>query len=293
MADNIQINSDRLAIEINFPGSVYRYSRFDWTGFIVQVTLDHQHTFCVPESYQASAGTGGSGLCNEFGIDQPIGYDEIGPGELFPKLGIGLLRRIDEKGYEFWCPYEVAQVFPTRVESSADRVVITQEPLDCHGYAARLVKTIKVEKNWLEISYCLENTGQKAIQTHEYVHNFVGINRQPLGPAYRLRFPYPVQFDAKTAVGLDNLDIQGNEIQFAPPEHGLYLRPQGYSLSNQPQWEMLLQDSGLRMQEIDDFAPLRVAIWGTWHVLSAEIFNPIDLQPGKTQKWARRFEFFD
>jgi len=92
---------------------------------------------------------------------------------------------------------------------------------------------------------------------------------------------------------MDNLSIRGNQVQFAGPLESLYLRPQGYSQTKQPQWEMLLPERGLRMQEIDDFAPLRVAVWGTRHVLSPEVFNLIDLPPGKVQRWQRRFEFFD
>ena len=41
----------------------------------------------------------------------------------------------------------------------------------------------------------------------------------------------------------------------------------------------------------DDFAPVRVALWGTTHVISAEIVCEIDLQPGETQTWTRRYEF--
>ena len=212
---------------------------------------------------------------------------------MFPKLGIGLLRRIDEKAYDFSRAYELVQAFPTRVETSNQAIMITVEPLDCRGYAARLHKKILVDSNRLIITYHLENTGQKAIHTHEYVHNFVGIDRQPLGPAYHLRFPYPVLIESKAAVGLDDLVVQGNDIQFALPRNGLYLRPQGFSYSTQPQWEMLLDETGVKMQEIDDFDPMRVAIWGTWHVLSAEIFNPIDLEPGEAQEWNRQFVFID
>ena len=46
------------------------------------------------------------------------------------------------------------------------------------------------------------------------------------------------------------------------------------------------------VSEIDDFGPNRVAVWGTTHVISAEIFCPIDVPPGGTQAWTRRYEFF-
>jgi hypothetical protein len=107
----IVIQSDRLKVEIAEPGGVYQGTRFDWTGFITQVTLDGKHTFCVPESYQPGHGTGGIGLCNEFGNEKPIAYDDAQPGETFPKLGIGLLAQRHCQ-LSFHLPYEIVQRFP-------------------------------------------------------------------------------------------------------------------------------------------------------------------------------------
>lgn len=288
------LRSDRLQVELAAPGSVYQGSRFDWSGFVTQVTLDGTHTFCVPESYQAGAGIGGIGLCNEFGIDQPVGYDEARPGELFPKPGIGLLRKTEEAAYNFAHPYEIAQPFPIGLECSPDRARVVVEPLPCRGYALRLNKTFRVKENWLEITYELENTGSRAVLTHEYAHNFAGIDGQPVGPDYRLRFPVPVCREEGASVGLDNLAFTAEAVGFTGiPHHGLYFLPLTHILTEKPQWELQRLSSGVGMREYDDFCPMRVAVWGTLHVLSAEIFVPIDLQPGSKQAWARRYEFFD
>ena len=294
--ETIQLHSSRLAVEISQPGSAYHGTRFDWTGFITQVTLDGVagHTFCVPESYQPGKGTGGIGLCGEFGIDQPFGFEAARPGDLFPKLGIGLLRRPDEKPYDFFRTYEIAQTFPVEVESGPDRASFSVAPLECGGYAVHLVKTIRVQENSLEITYQLENTGQKSLVTNEYVHNFVGIDRQPLGPDYRLRLPNPVRYDPQAAFGMEPVAVQGNEIGFtSTPQKDFYFRPLGFGRSAEPQWEIRLQSSGVGLRETDHFSPARVAVWGTAHVISAEIFVAIALQPGETQTWARRFEFFN
>jgi len=34
-----------------------------------------------------------------------------------------------------------------------------------------------------------------------------------------------------------------------------------------------------------------VGVWGTSHVISVEIFNAVNVQPGQVQKWTRRYEF--
>ncbi len=196
MTDNtFTLKSDRLAVEIAQPGTIYAGTRFDWTGFVTQVTLDGQHTFCMPESLVEGQGTGGIGLCNEFGNDMPVGHDDAKPGETFPKLGIGLLWRGDLPKYDFFRRYEIANQFPIEVETGSDQATFIVEPIETLGYSARLEKTLRVRENWLEIAYKLENNGIKPIQTNEYNHNFMGIDRQLIGPDYQLSFPYPVEFE--------------------------------------------------------------------------------------------------
>jgi hypothetical protein len=95
----------------------------------------------------------GIGLCNEFGNELAVGYDEIGPGELFPKLGVGLLRRPDEGAYNFFRPHEVAELFSIHVDAGVDRVNFIVQPLECRGYAARLEKSVGVAENTLNIEY--------------------------------------------------------------------------------------------------------------------------------------------
>jgi hypothetical protein len=290
--NNISLRSQRLEVEISAPGAAYHGTRFDWSAFITQVTLDGKHNYCVPESYQPGEGTGGNGLCNEFGIDQAIGYDEIEPDDLFPKLGIGLLRRQDRSAYDFWYPYEIVQRFPIVVESGPDWARFTVEPLDCGGYAARQSKTVRLQNNSLVITYELENVGQKALLTNEYVHNFNAIDCHALGPEYRLHFPYPVEIEQETARGMEVVDFQGADVRIVrTPTQAFYFRTQGFSLGAAPQWELTLPASGVGLCESDDFAPVRVGVWGTSHVISVEVFNAINVQPGQMQKWTRLYEF--
>jgi hypothetical protein len=46
------------------------------------------------------------------------------------------------------------------------------------------------------------------------------------------------------------------------------------------------------MKEVTDFIPERINVWGHKHVISPELFVSIDLEPGKKQKWRRRYTFY-
>lgn len=317
----IILRSNRLVVQIAPPGSVYRGTRFDWTGFITQVTLDGVHTFCTSESLQTDRSTGGIGLCNEFGNEKPVGYADAKPGEAFPKLGIGLLQRPKAEQYSFMRKYNIIQAFPVSYNATPDMLSIQVDPIDCRGYAVRLKKTVMVKDNWLQIYYELENTGNKTIDTHEYCHNFISIDRQILSPDYHLQLPYPIEMEKITASyrsmlpgivrkivpvvlidklidsilkrGLRAVVIEGNDLSFRyPPETWFYLRTSGFSQSQGPQWEIKLHSSGIGLREYDDFTPARVAVWGDKHVISAEVFIDILLKRGEVRTWQRRYEFF-
>lgn len=296
----IVLQSDRLTVGVARPGSVYSGTRFDWTSFITQVKLDDAHTFCVPESLTPGQGSGGAGLCSEFGIEEVIGYDEAQPGDSFPKLGIGLLMRPDEKPYDFFRPYEIITPFRIHVVTGPTQALFTVEPVDCRGYAVRLTKTITVEGAGLTIAYALENVGEKSIVTTEYVHNFMGIDGHAIGPDYRLRMPYTIEFAAPEGPFAESrtqmmaiLDVQGGDIRCeSTPQHPFYCRPLGFAKTDAAQWELVHEPTGVGMREYDDFAPARVAVWGETHVISAEVFVPVNVQPGETQRWTRRYAFF-
>jgi len=244
----------------------------------------------MPESLRPGRGTGGSGLCNEFGIEKPIGYDETPVGGSFPKLGIGLLKRPDDDRYMFARPYEIVEKFPIIIDAAMDKVTFFVEPIACMGYAARLQKTLSVAGPELTIAYLLENVGDRDISTHEYCHNFLRIDDHLIGLEYVLRMPYSItleqlggQFSRMlprwmrsiiprswlTKLGglvyrrmLSILSISDNEIRWTgTPERAFYCRLQGFHKTAQAQWTLIYEPSGVQIQEYDDFEPGRVAVW--------------------------------
>jgi hypothetical protein len=317
--DPIQLTSSRLAVEIAPPGTVYTGTRFDWSGFITQVTLDGRHTFCMPESLEPGKGTGGIGLCSEFGNELAVGYDEALPGEPFPKLGIGLLKRPDEGRYNFFRPHEIVERFPIQVEASSDQAHFVVEPLECNGYAARLERTIRLDENTLTLASTLENVGRKPLLTHEYCHNFLGLDRFPIGPDYHLEFPQPVQLEPPPAQFyrmappwlrwlprpilkwvIDRyirsmaqvMQVHGRQITWKHTPKGFFFsRLQGFQPRREAQWTLRHAPTGLTVSESDDFPPSRLVVWGVAHVVSAEVYIDLNLPVGERQTWSRRYGF--
>ncbi|MCX8132077.1 MAG: hypothetical protein N3I35_18510 [Clostridia bacterium] len=290
LEDSTVIATTRLEVTVSKPGTFYKGSRFDWTGFITQVELDKKYKFCVPESLKPGIGTGGAGLCNEFGISSAIGYDETKPGGKFPKLGVGLLTRKDDSPYSFAENYEI-EPFPIKVNTGKDYIEFVSGPLEANGYSAELRKLLRVCDNKLKIEYRLKNTGTKQIITHEYYHNFIGINGQLVGPDYSLKMSFDVELDDIPEGRI--LKADGNTITWKEqPESDFYNRPAGYQKGNPHIWELIHMPSGVGVKEYSCLPASLIALWGTTHVISPEVFIDINIAPGEVCEWSREYEFF-
>lgn len=290
-ADTFKISSDRLEVELAYPSSaIQKGARFDLSGHVVQVVLDGKHVFAAPEGYDEKRGSGGLGLCNEFADTTQAMYSGAAIGEKFPKMGVGLLTREGPEDYFFMTHYEKAP-YPMEVSVSGGSAQFHVEPVECRGYTARLVKKLSVQSNMLTIEYLLENVGSQPMNLVEYNHNFVCIDNQKIGPGYRLTLPYSPEIEKTPEI----LSVQNGEItwKYIPGEgEAFFCLPKGFDKVSPHRWELVHEPSGVGMRETDDFPVDHLALWGMNHVVSPEVFIRLNLAPGESKKWSRRYEFF-
>lgn len=287
----IQLCNERLKIEIAEPGTLYHGPRFDWSAFITQVTLDGRDTFCTPESLQAGEGSGGQGLCNEFGIFRPIDYDSTAPGEYFPKPGVGLLRRLDDEPYSFAGHYPI-EPFPLHVEQAADAVTFQFEPLPCRGYEVRLKKTMRLAANELGIEYQLENVGTEVICTHEYNHNFLAINGAVPGPDYELKLDDGLELRHQPVF----LRQEGNLVRWTETVQQPSICRTANHLGHRSEnaaWQLRHLPSGASVSETLSAPLKRLSLWCAPHVVCPEVFLDIALPAGETMGWTRKYRFWN
>lgn len=283
------LENDRLVVEVSKPGEYYKGIRFDWNGFITQVTLDGKHTFCVPESLKPGAGTGGCGICGEFGIDDPVGYDDTPVGGYFPKIGVGILKKSDMSDYFFAKTYE-SILHSSEVVAEKGSISFFISSSECNGYAYEYKKSISLSDNRLKISYLLNNTGVKKISTSEYCHNFFRINNEEVNSNYTLTLPCkidPVRTDGEIILKDNVITWPDKEM-----EQQFYLRAYNFDNKTSASWELYNHKNSIGVREINDFPVGKFALWGYKHVISPEAFIMIELEPGQTKTWIREYEFF-
>ena len=278
------IRNNRLTVSIAKPDKYDFTQRFDRHGFITQVTLDGKDSFCTKEPEGC---TNGVGICNEFNMTNPIGYDEAKPGDKFLKLGVGLLTRKDENPYEFWGKYEV-EPSVYKCEWKEDKVSFQVKPTLCNGYEVLLNKEITLKDNCINIKYSLENLGEKPVSIEEYCHNFLRFNDYKVCDDYQLYLPYKVQPIEKTeGIVINDEGITWN----SDISDGFYMKTSLLDKSYYRAFELKHGPSGLSIIEEDDFYATRFALWGTKDIISPEVFISFTILPGEIKSFSRSFKF--
>lgn len=280
-----------LEMRIDDPLEGYQSSRFDWTGKVVALDFKGKPLLVSEREDGAHGERMGSGLYNEFGMNSPLGFEETLMGDWFHKIGVGLLRK-EEEHYHFGTSYPI-QPATFAVAQESNRVVIDCISEQYNGYAYRLKKTFELREQGFLIQYSLENTGDKAILTEEYVHNFVAINQKSIGAAYSLKFRFPLQSacfgetvnpEEKVVIGQDEITFKG-----ALEEEFFFSNLNG-SEQVEGQWELMHREENVTIRETTNIPSSLVNLWGKKHVISPEIFIALNIQPGQQKRWERRYQ---
>lgn len=195
----ITIANNQIKLHIYLPDAekgYYRGARFDWSGMISRIEYKG-HTFFGewrkphnPTNHDDSVGP-----CEEFGMQEPLDYAQVRPGETFIKIGIGHLEKVKEKEYFFAKPYKIVKPGEWTVENGDDWIEFEQNLQDERGWGYLYTKRIQIEKEkpFFTIHHTLKNTGIKVIETNYYNHNFVMIDELPIGTNYKLRFSFDAE----------------------------------------------------------------------------------------------------
>ena len=186
----------------------YKSTRFDWSGAIAslqykghqfygnwfsKVTDIYDFGYEPNDDVISAEFTAMVGPVEEFGA---VGYNDAKPGGLFVKPGVGVLRRVDDTGYNHSKPYEIANGGKWDVKRGSDSIEFVHtlsEPSIDFGYVYTKVIRLTKGQPQMTIEHVLKNTGKQPIVTNVYDHNFTTLDHQPPGPDYEISFPFQLQ----------------------------------------------------------------------------------------------------
>ena len=279
-----------IEVTIDLPQDNYQFSRFDWSGKIVDFKYRGIPITTTEKPFQKDNDPFGKGFYNEFGIQDALGFHEAPIGGWFHKIGVGLLKK-DSEQYDFQKSYKIKPALFKSSHTSTKMVSSCKAQLS-NGYAYVLTKQIVLVADGFKISYQLHNTGSKVIETNEYCHNFLNLVDAAINNRYRLEFPFilePSQFSEITnpkrlvAISGPNITIPKGL------KNTVFMSNLSGSKSVNAKW--LLQDSvkKISISEHGDFLTSQLNLWAEPHVMSPELFVAIHIEPNDTFCWERRF----
>ena len=222
------------------------------------------------------------------------GYDAAKPGEPFFKPGVGVLRRIDDKPYNFNVDYPLIDGGIWTTNASKDRVALTHVLDSPLGIAYKYIKTIRLEPNQpvLVIEHEMKNTGKEVIDFQVYNHDFFVFDETTTGPDISIRFPFvPTALRTlRSGARIDGKSIVFDRIFDAGDTSTSEIL--GFS-SDPSDFDFVVSNArtGASVRQTGSLPLTRLVFWANPLTACPEGYVHILVLPGKTLRWSMRYEF--
>ncbi len=292
-----EIRSDRIKAGLLLPDSkegYYRGTRFDWSGVISDLSYNG-HTFFGKwfDKYSPTLHDAIMGPVEEFA---PMGYEEADSGGNFVMIGIGLLKRPDNKDHNRFGYYEIIDPGKWEVKTKTGETDF-RHILKSNDYSYEYTKQVRLlkDKPVLELTHVLKNTGKKAIITNVYNHNFFVIDNQPTGPDFTVTFPFKLSGEGqgfgtiaemKDNRIIFNRNLNKGETVFCGSVSGFGNDPEDLDI------EVSNKASGAGVRITGDRPLSKLIFWACPTTLCPETYVDIKVEPGQEFTWKFSYEFF-
>ena len=293
-----EITNGHITAKLLLPDPVkgyYRGTRFDWSGNMPSLrTKNHEYFGQWFEKYDPQLHDAIMGPVEEFKTNNAgLGYDEANPGGSFIRIGVGVVRKPEEKGYQNFKTYEILDPGKWTVKTGRDRISFTHVLRGPNGYSYRYTKMMALVKgkSTMRIVHLLENTGRKSIATQQYNHNFFMIDGQPTGPESVVQFPFELQ----TTKAFPNTlaEARGREIRYTAE---LKKGESTYGeFAGAPTYDVRMENrkakAGVHIR--GDVPIAKLVYWSIRSTFCPEPYIDIAVEPGKKTRWTYTYDFYD
>jgi hypothetical protein len=294
----------------------YRGSRFCWGGVLGDVEVGGFKLFHAwKDKHDPTNNDDIIGPVIEFGQDSPLGYADAKEGETFVKIGVGELIKPKETKYSFFTNYKVANPGVWKVkhlkkaDAFGDDMEMRQTLNSKTGYSYHFVADVSLfdtdKTTIMHVKYELINFGTKMIATDVYNHNFFNVDKQQIGPKYRLGFEKFVEATKDSVFGDRAKVFSGalsSAIEFPKPlaKEAAFGRvvneddkkPYDYGFN------LIYEESDKKWVRVnvleswpDEQKRKKFQVWSIGTVMCPEPFYDISLEPGESVKWVTSYEF--
>jgi hypothetical protein len=229
-----------------------------------------------------------------------LGYAEAKAGQTFVKIGVGALRRPDDKPYSGYANYEIADSGKWTVAHDATSVTTTQELNDAgsgYGYIYKKVMRLTSGKPELVIEHSLKNIGRLPIQTRQYNHNFLVLDGGATGPDFVITVPFQIIAGGRGGGPDPQLAaVEGNRIVYRKKLEGedrVTVNVQGYS-ADPKDYDIRIENkaSGAGVRVTSDRPVAAESLWSIRSVIAMEPDVNVNAAPGETATWTYTYTYY-
>ena len=225
------------------------------------------------------------------------GYEEAEVGEGFLRIGVGILEKENNKPYVWNHKYKILDHGQWTINQGNDWIEFIHEAGSNSGWACRYTKRISLtnDKPGFIIHHKLENTGEKAIQTNQFNHNFFVIDGTGTGPDFSVEFPFEIKFSDWNEQIKKQVTIGKNQLRFKKYflDESVWMLLLGYeSDAKHHQFTIRNHKTGAGVQVKADKPLCRLAFWANPNTLCPENFVCLDIAPGETGEWVSEYSLF-
>ncbi|MEO8370348.1 MAG: hypothetical protein ABI806_14280 [Candidatus Solibacter sp.] len=275
----------------------YRGTRFDWSGQIASLEYQGHNFFGQwfdrydPKLHDSILGPVEEFLSNGLGL----GYNDVTVGQSYVKIGVGAIKKPDERAFSQFKTYEITDPGKWTVKPFADRVEFTHELKDTAGYAYLYKKTVRLiaGKPQLVLEHSLKNTGTKVIESSVYEHNFYMLDGKPTGPDYTVKFP----FDVKATANLKGMaETRGREFTYLkelPKGPSVATPLEGYGASPKD-YDIRVENTAAKIgvRQTSDRPLSKLYFWSIRSTVCPEAYIDMRIEPGKEFTWRITYDFY-
>jgi hypothetical protein len=310
-----ELSNGPLRVKLYLPDAAngfYRATRFDWSGMIDTVEYGghkfygrwFQGTDPAVKDFEyrgaeivAGPNTAATGPAEEFNTDnKALGFDEAKAGGTFLKIGVGVLRRPDERPYDHFRLYEIVDPGKWTHRTGRDSAEFTQQVNDpASGYGYEYHKTVRLVGNRpeMEIAHTIRNTGKKPISSRVYNHNFLVIDGQAPGPDFTISVPFAIQSQRPPEAAL--AEIRGKQIVYRKTLEGrdrVMTDMEGFgSGASDYDVQIVNTKTGAGVRVTADRPLASLALWSIRAVMSVEPFVEFSIKPGESYSWTLKYRY--
>ena len=296
-----QISNGSITAKFHLPNpdnGYYRGTRFDWSGVIHSLrTKDHEYFGVWFDKYDPKLHDAITGPVEEFVSDgnSSVGYDEAPVGGEFIRIGVGAVRKPEEKGYQRFRTYDIVDHGTWKVDVKQDHVRFVHSLREHNGYAYEYTKVVRLTPGQpeMKIEHTLRNAGKKPIHTLQYNHNFFVLDGQPVGPDAGVKFAFAPK--PKAPIAADLAEFRGNELvylQELPKGKSVFGELQGFgSTASDFDVRVANRKTGAAVHIKGDRPIEKFIYWSITTTLCPEPYVKLEAAPGKETKWTYTYRF--